>query len=171
MNTCQNCKNPLTGRNKKFCSKRCLTISNGKKTGGWNRNKITLKCQRCNKEYEVSKCRIGISKFCSRICLNITNSESFDKKGNLNPTWKGGISKYRHIGWSYFEKKCSNCGSNKNVEIHHLNSNRYDNRIENLKPVCRKCHQEIDGRIRNRCDKGRFISNDVLDPSEPFSSS
>lgn len=160
MKICQLCKKQYNSRNIKFCSKICLLISNGKKVGGWNKNKIELICQRCGKNYQVPKSRIKTSKYCSRICHNRSNSDKIDRKAEKNPGWKGGIQTYREKAWNHFEKKCSECGCKENLEIHHINENRYDNRLENLKPVCRKCHQKIDGRS-NRDKKNRFKSRDV----------
>lgn len=36
--------------------------------------------------------------------------------------------------------KCSFCGSNKDIEVHHKNKNRLDNRKNNLITLCKKCH-------------------------------
>lgn len=142
----------------KFCSRSCNALHN---VAGKNKQeKVQLFCQRCGNEYFLIPKLAKNSKYCSRICHNRSNSEKMDRNGNKNPGWKGGIQAYRRIGWAHFEKKCSICGSENNVEIHHINENRYDNRIENLKPVCRKCHQEIDGRSK-RDKNNRFISRDV----------
>lgn len=122
---------------------------------------------RCGNEYEVNKARLEDSKYCSILCLNRSNSDKIERKEEKNPGWKGGIQTYRKKAWEYFEKKCSECGSENNLEIHHINSNRYDNRLENLKPVCRKCHQKLDGRISRRSKKGNFISVDDFCQPEP----
>lgn len=105
----------------------------------------------------MEKNREKTSKFCSRLCHNRSNSDKIDYKREGNPAWKGGIQAYRTIAWENFEKKCSECGNTEKLEIHHINGNRYDNCLENLKPVCRSCHQKIDGRIRSRDEKGKFI--------------
>lgn len=161
MNICQICKNSLSGRQKKFCCKKCLTISNGRKTGGWNKNKQQLFCLRCGNEYEVNIARLKTSKYCSILCHNRSNAEKTDYKKENNPRWKGGIQCYREIGWNHFEKQCYDCKSKENLDIHHINSDRYDNRIENLIPLCRSCHQNRDGRKHQRDEKGRFISRDA----------
>lgn len=160
MKTCDLCKIQYDSRNKKFCSKLCLVRSNGKKVGGHNKNKQKLFCNRCGNEYEVNLSRVKSSKYCSKTCHNRSNSDKIDRKGKNNPAWKGGIQTYRKKAWSIFERKCSLCNSTEKLDIHHINGNRYDNRIENLKPLCRKCHQQLDGRSK-RDSKGKIISNHV----------
>lgn len=40
---------------------------------------------------------------------------------------------------------CSLCGSENRIEVHHINGDRTNNRIENLIPVCSNCHILIHG--------------------------
>ncbi len=48
------------------------------------------------------------------------------------------------------EKKCENCegrnwlGKEIPLELHHINGNRFDNRIENLQIICPNCHALTD---------------------------
>jgi len=39
--------------------------------------------------------------------------------------------------------RCDNCGSTHKITIHHINGNPYDNRIENLRVLCLRCHSEL----------------------------
>ncbi len=41
------------------------------------------------------------------------------------------------------KKVCMICDEQKRKEIHHINSNGYDNNIWNLIPICRRCHYDI----------------------------
>lgn len=55
-----------------------------------------------------------------------------------------------------YNKKCSMCGSYKDLTFHHINGlgrhyqertkNKMDNRLENIQLLCRKCHGSIDGK-------------------------
>lgn len=56
-------------------------------------------------------------------------------------------------GCSY--RQCEKCGINSwmgniiSLQIHHINGNRYDNRLENLQVLCPNCHSQTD----NFCKK------------------
>jgi hypothetical protein len=41
---------------------------------------------------------------------------------------------------------CERCGERKRLDWHHVNSDPTDNRRENLRALCRRCHQIEDGR-------------------------
>lgn len=53
------------------------------------------------------------------------------------------------------EKKCEECGLSKwngkdiPLELHHMDGNKYNNKLENLKILCRNCH----GQEENHCAK------------------
>jgi len=35
---------------------------------------------------------------------------------------------------------CSECGDREEIEVHHIDSNRLNNELENLIPLCHSCH-------------------------------
>lgn len=51
---------------------------------------------------------------------------------------------YRSI---YFEQRenrvCEKCWTDKELQVHHINKNHWDNRIENLMLVCCECHSGL----------------------------
>lgn len=51
------------------------------------------------------------------------------------------------------ENKCEICGHSENLELHHINGDHYDNRLENLQILCPNCHAKTDnfrGRNSNK---------------------
>ena len=40
--------------------------------------------------------------------------------------------------------ECEVCGYTENLELHHINGNHYDNRLENLQILCPNCHAKTD---------------------------
>jgi hypothetical protein len=80
-------------------------------------------------------------------------------KGALknHPRWKGGIAIYRKFAWRVLKKACALCHYTTNIEIHHKNGDRYDNRLENLMPVCRSCHRLIHWRQKNDAIMPQFL--------------
>ena len=82
--------------------------------------------------------------------------------GEANAMWKGGVAAYRRYGKEGKPLECENCGvplTKKTWCVHHINEDQSDNRRENLRLVCRKCHQMIEhGELRVRDSKGKFTS-------------
>lgn len=102
----------------------------------WNYNRIEVICHFCSKPFKVAICRKDTAKHCSRKCHNTAISRNHDHSGEKNPMWKGGIQTYRK-----FKKiMCERCSSKKYLIVHHKDENRYNNKIENLETLCRKCH-------------------------------
>lgn len=46
-------------------------------------------------------------------------------------------------------KICEGCGTIIKLEVHHINGNAYDNRLNNLLILCSSCHHKIDRRVNN----------------------
>ena len=42
------------------------------------------------------------------------------------------------------ESKCEVCGCVESLELHHINGNHQDNRLENLQILCANCHRKTD---------------------------
>lgn len=80
---------------------------------------------------------------------------------------EGRISVYEYLGTNKFitasklrsklieegvkEEKCERCkntewmGEKIPLELHHINGNHYDNRLENLQILCSNCHMQVHG--------------------------
>ena len=57
-----------------------------------------------------------------------------------NIDYKSSLLKERLINAGIKESKCELCGYTENLELHHINGNHYDNRLENLQILCPNCH-------------------------------
>ncbi len=86
------------------------------------------------------------------------------KRVNLaekNGQWKGGVNDdyCKRIAFENYPKECFMCKSKENIQIHHKNRNRQDNRIENLIIVCKDCHWKIHEHL---VDWSRYYGNKCL---------
>ena len=52
-------------------------------------------------------------------------------------------SRYREIGLAYHGEFCDRCGVSDNLIIHHIDTNRKNNVIDNLQVLCKKCHNRL----------------------------
>lgn len=121
-------------RNKHFyCSKECCNES--------KKRKIELECANCGKKIYTTPHKLKQSKsgkkFCSQSCSNSYNN-TMRKKESLNT--------YRRIAFEQYEHKCKICGWNKDkriLEVHHIDENRKNNKINNLIILCPICHRYL----------------------------
>lgn len=96
---------------------------------------ITKICPVCGKTFETQEGHKREKITCSHSCSNTF----FAKKRNLPEKYKS----YRTMCFKNWEKKCLICGFDCVVEVHHLNHNHSDNRLENLIPLCPNHHQML----------------------------
>lgn len=54
--------------------------------------------------------------------------------------YRNGIRGYRNL---VDIKECSFCGSVKNIVVHHIDENRKNNNVKNLKVLCASCHTKL----------------------------
>ena len=47
---------------------------------------------------------------------------------------------YKVLAFAYFNNKCSECGGNKGLRIHHEDEDSLNNDIKNLSLLCSRCH-------------------------------
>ena len=88
-----------------------------------------------------------------------TDYAAYNKLENIlkeNTNFKSDTLKYRLVKEGLKQWKCEKCG-NEGVwegkelvlELHHINGNHYDNRLENLQILCPNCHSQTDN-FRNK---------------------
>lgn len=63
-------------------------------------------------------------------------------KGINSPFYKDGIGVYS-LKAKTEGAFCCRCGNNKNLIVHHKDSNRHNNVDENLVVLCKSCHQKL----------------------------
>lgn len=68
---------------------------------------------------------------------------NYNQKDKNNNNYKDGISNYRQKAFEKYGRKCSKCGSIKNLMVHHIDGNRHNNNLSNLRVLCWSCHEKI----------------------------
>ena len=65
-----------------------------------------------------------------------------DQRGEKNHQWNGGTSpsSYRRICFAAHGYRCFRCGGEGKL-VPHLDEDRENNTVENLRPICKRCHQ------------------------------
>lgn len=144
----------------KTCSLKCKAkynakIQTGKQLKRWGKD---IKCKICGKMFYVHPSKVITAKYCSINCRNKDKDFFSRLRGKNHPSWKGGKNKisgymyiknydhpYRNSGNYVAEhrlemEKKLNRYLNSNEEVHHINGNKIDNRIENLELVIKKMH-------------------------------
>ena len=125
-------RRPLQIKNSKgilFCSLSCNGVRNRKYT----------KCIVCGEKILASK----NEKTCSRVCSNKSRKGIRYNIGRpLDKVYTAQTLKIKLL--QIRGKKCERCGyqSENILQVHHLNKNHSDNRIENLQIICPNCHCE-----------------------------
>lgn len=122
-----------------YCSRQCASLS--------SRNRVTLYCSLCSKEFEKVKSALKKSKsglyFCTRKCKD--KAQRLEGIKEIQPPHYGtGKSSYREIAFRNFDSKCNKCGYDEHIkilEVHHKDRNRDNNNLDNLEIICPNCHR------------------------------
>ncbi|MCK9554281.1 HNH endonuclease [bacterium] len=122
----------------KYCSKKCQGKSqiNGK----------LLNCDYCGKKiYRTPKdfARSKSKKFFCSVKCHCSWENKNSRCGENAPNWVSGQSVYRRLLKRYGKaEKCRRCGitDRRILVVHHKDSNRKNNKPENLEWLCRNCH-------------------------------
>lgn len=137
----------------KFCSLKCSGIYNTAKFYK-SKNLPNVNCSYCNKIFY----RNETDKLNSRSGLYFCNRKHKDLAQRLNgikeihPSHYSSITgrdpaikKYRNMAFKNLPVKCKNCGYSKYksvLQVHHIDKNNTNNKIENLEILCPTCHNE-----------------------------
>lgn len=107
---------------------------------------IEKDCPICGKKFKTQKGHPREKHTCSHSCSN-----TYFRSGNDNGNWKEFdeydnrtsyySKKYRKECFTYHKKECVVCGEDKIVDVHHFDDNKFNNKPENLIPLCPTHHQ------------------------------
>lgn len=145
--------------NAKVCSRQCGYISSSQK-----KKKINVpntECSYCKKLFYKNPSKMCSSKSGLYFCCRKHKDAAQRIDSGFNTMWpshyKSGTSvKYRKFALEYYGSYCQVCGYRKHpciLQVHHKDSNRTNNKIENLLVCCPNCHMEqhiIDGKFSTR---------------------
>lgn len=131
-------------KNNNFCSSTCSNKFRYKDV-----KKFSAKCPICKTDIkrnisEQFRSKSGIY-FCSKACKN----EGQKLKNNIQNVWPShygranGKFSYRKKALANLKNECNHCGYKKIkdiLQVHHIDHNRLNNDILNLKILCPNCH-------------------------------
>lgn len=95
--------------------------------------------------------KTGRGRFCSDKCSRLarkgkrTSPNTEFKKTNTVEDWKN-HPRFKNGIWAYrrwLKDNCEECGSTKYLVVHHLDEDRNNNELSNLKTLCQKCHLTV----------------------------
>lgn len=122
---------------KNYCCKKCQ--NKGQRKGKY------FECSYCGEEVYRSPAEIKKSKsgnfFCNKSCSNSYGNIHYRNAEN-SPNWKDGSKSYRERAFKEYDNKCNKCGFDKKaaLQVHHIDENRSNNKLENLEILCANCH-------------------------------
>lgn len=80
-------------------------------------------------------------KYCDRLCMR----KDYLKIGSYEQIYSNAHTTARNINNLILHKhKCEECGSYKNLDIHHIDGNWQNNKLDNLMCLCRSCHTKYE---------------------------
>jgi len=157
---CLRCSKPFITETKylkrghgKYCSSSCSSLSRTKK-----KHEKTIQCAQCSVMFYRQPSHLKNSKsglyFCSRKCKEA--AQQIGGMPELHPPHYGkgeSRSAYKNIFRRKLKKSCRACGYDKDrraLDVHHVDGNNRNNRIENLAVLCPTCHREVHVGLREQ---------------------
>ena len=116
------------------------------------KGRVEVECAYCKQKYFIPPSKLNKSKsglhFCCRehkdAAQSLQGGSEFDIMRPLHYGVVGGD--YRQIAFKTYEHKCAVCGWDEDeriLEVHHIDSNREHNELDNLIILCPTCHRKI----------------------------
>lgn len=141
-----------THSSSKYCSIKCVGISQRGRKLAVNPRILKKQCEVCLKEYSIPSAHAHRYHCCSKECSNIRRSKNISDDNN--PNWRGGLSRipytwdFRRISREIIKRdsnKCQNpncCGIDIRMTTHHINHDKQDNSLLNLITLCSVCNSK-----------------------------
>ena len=144
-----------------FCNQACHYEWQRQETLRMRGNTEPVRCFNCNNHITLLDAQPSKRRkrnFCDRNCRTQWQKTSGFMDMDANPQWRGGHNSYRGPNWRQQrklakirdEQRCCDCGSTKNLQVHHIvpfaTFENYEdaNVLSNLKTLCRKCHAKAE---------------------------
>lgn len=121
---------------KEFLESNYIDTSHFTSNGHRPTNFVERKCLCCGTLFRTEERASNEQVTCSRACSN-----TYFRTKESSP------SSYRSRALKHYGSKCSVCGFSNilALEVHHIDKNRDNNSIENLKVLCANCHRITHG--------------------------
>lgn len=140
---CENCRTTFfvpkhVFEKARYCSKTC--------DGRARLTQVEIVCDSCGKHFwrkpsQQKNSKSGLH-FCSRKCKEL--SQRIGGRPEIQPNhYKDGAASYRSIALRSFENACVRCGYKEDVrmlDVDHIDNNRKNGNINNLRILCVWCH-------------------------------
>lgn len=122
----------------RFCSKICSAAASQVRT--------QVTCYTCKKTFDRTSSKLKLAKhgyyFCSRKCKD--KAQRFDGLKVIQPKhYSNGKASYRIRALRDYGYKCMNCEyteDDRMLDVHHIDGDRSNNELDNLKVLCVWCH-------------------------------
>jgi len=105
---------------------------------------MLVNCYTCNKRFnkrptEIKKSKSG-KHFCNHSCAAKENNKL--RRGELHPNYKIGKHSYRERKLRNSNLVCEICNESHpcTLEVHHIDGDRSNNKLDNLELLCANCH-------------------------------
>ena len=148
--TCLQCSRSFSAEKKEvnrgrsvFCGLECFFIHRKANKKEKEHNCV---CALCNTTFYRStskQANVNGLQFCSRKCSDV--AKETERALILRSDANKGSHSYREIARRNQEAACKLCGYSKMPEVlqvHHIDKNRKNNKVENLEILCPTCHAE-----------------------------
>lgn len=143
----------------------CPYCQQDQRTKKYDKDRVELECAYCHAKFYRGKSKLINSQsglyFCCRehkdLAQRINSGEEFSI---IRPEHYGTGSSYREVAFREYPHVCSVCGYNEDeriLQVHHRDSNRSNNSLNNLTILCPNCHWKITLGLYDLTDDNQLV--------------